>query len=84
MATDHLLQNLQADLFLHSPVIGAQTEKNWICALNCVDDEGMFEIRAKAFVGCIGDANPGTAWPEQKVMWGMRKDGFRQPPSRSG
>ena len=53
-ALDHLLQKLQADLLLHSLVIGAQTEKDRICALTCADDEGMFTIRAKAFVG---DAN---------------------------
>ena len=68
-ALDHLLQNLQADLFLHSPVIGAQTEKNRICVLNCVDDEGMFEIRAKAFVDASGDANLARL-AGAKVMWG--------------
>ena len=65
-ALDHLLQKLQADLLLHSLVIGAQTEKDRICALTCADDEGMFTIRAKAFVDASGDARLAGA----RFSWG--------------
>ena len=68
-ALDHLLQKLQADLLLHSLVIGAQTEKDRICALTCADDEGIFTIRAKAFVDASGDANLARL-AGAKITWG--------------
>ena len=40
-------------------------------------------IRAKAFVDASGDANLARL-AGAKVMGGMRKDGFRQPPFRFG
>lgn len=42
---------------LYSHVIDAITDDNRIASLECMDDEGRFEVTAKAFVDASGDAN---------------------------
>lgn len=56
-AMDNLVEKAGADCLLHARVIGADVEHDRIRAILCADDEGIFTVRAKAFVDTSGDAN---------------------------
>lgn len=68
-ALDNLLEKEHVDYFLHTVVIGAEVEDGKIRAIQCVDDEGMFRVSAKAFVDASGDANLGRL-AGAKIVWG--------------
>lgn len=67
-ALDNLLEKEGVDCFLHTRIIGAKTENEKISSIQCVDDEGIFAVKAACFVDATGDANlahlsgAGTIW----------------------
>lgn len=56
-ALDNLLEKEGVDCFLHTRLIGATTEDRLIKEIRCIDDEGVFTVRADTFVDASGDAN---------------------------
>ena len=75
-AMDNLLEKEGVDYFLHTSVIGAETENGSITSICCVDDEGSFTVTAKAFVDASGDANL-SHLAGAHLVWGG-DDGFPQ------
>lgn len=57
LALDEMLEESGVDFLLCCSVTGAETEDGRIKRLICADDEGSFEVRAKAFVDASGEAN---------------------------
>jgi len=56
-ALDACLEESGADCRLHSRVIGARAVEGMITAIECVDDNGIFIIKASAFVDASGECN---------------------------
>lgn len=56
-AMDNVLEKEGVTCFLHTRIIGAGTKENKIVSIQCVDDEGIFQVEADAFVDATGDAN---------------------------
>lgn len=75
-AMDNLLEKEHVDYFLHTSVIQAETEDGRIIAIQCTDDEGVFQVMAKAFVDASGDANLANL-AGAHLVWGG-DDGYPQ------
>ncbi len=56
-AMENLLDKEGVTCLLHARVIDANVENGTIQSILCVDDEGMFTVRAATFVDTSGDAN---------------------------
>lgn len=56
-AMENLLDKEDVTCLLHARVIDANVENGTIQSILCVDDEGMFTVRAATFVDTSGDAN---------------------------
>lgn len=56
-AMDNVLEKEGVTCFLHTRIIGAKTKDGEIKSIQCVDDEGIFQVEARVFVDATGDAN---------------------------
>ena len=54
---DKMVSEAGVDVFLDVQVIGAVVENNELKAIECISDEGRFQVEAKAFVDATGEAN---------------------------
>lgn len=54
---DNVLEKEGVTCFLHTRIIGAKTKDGEIKSIQCVDDEGIFQVEARVFVDATGDAN---------------------------
>lgn len=54
---DELMEQSGSDFILNAQVIQASVGNEKITKITCADDEGLFEIEAKAFADATGDAN---------------------------
>lgn len=75
-AMDNLLEKEHVDYFLHTSVIQAETEEGKIISIQCTDDEGVFQVTARAFVDASGDANL-SHLSGAHLVWGG-DDGYPQ------
>jgi hypothetical protein len=57
LALDHVMERSGADYLLCASVVDARVTDGRIEELICSDDEGLFTVRAKAFVDASGEAN---------------------------
>lgn len=57
LALDELVDESGVDYLLCASVIGAEVEDGRVTKLECMDDEGRFIVRGKAFVDASGEAN---------------------------
>ncbi|WP_231881846.1 FAD-dependent oxidoreductase [Anaerosporomusa subterranea] len=57
VALDACIEESGADFLLHTRVIGAEVSDGGITAVECVDDGGVFSIKAAAFVDASGECN---------------------------
>jgi hypothetical protein len=57
LALDEIMEESGVDYLLCASVAGAETEEGRIRKLTCLDDEGLFQVEAKAFVDASGEAN---------------------------
>ncbi len=69
VALDNLMDRFQVPYLLHATITGAVREANQIVRVDCVDDEGVFSIKAKVFVDATGDANLAHL-AGAETMWG--------------
>lgn len=54
---DEVLQESEVDYYLHTSLVEVVLDEDRISHIICSDDEGLFEIEAKAFVDASGNAN---------------------------
>jgi hypothetical protein len=57
LALDEIMEESGVDYLLCASVADAQTKAGRIRRLTCLDDEGLFQVEAKAFVDASGEAN---------------------------
>lgn len=69
VALDNVMEGNGARYFLHTGIIGVKREGNMITSAECIDDEGVFTVRAKTFVDATGDANL-AHMAGAKTLWG--------------
>lgn len=68
-ALDNLMDHNEIDYLLHTRVISAKVEEDRIQSVDCIDDEGVFTIRAKVYVDATGDANL-SVLSGAETVWG--------------
>lgn len=56
-ALDNLMDAEGVDCLMHTSIIEAKVENGGIVSLRCMDDEGIFTVKASCFVDATGDAN---------------------------
>ena len=56
-ALDNLLEKAGAESLLHAQAVSAETEGGSVLGVTCADDDGLFTVKAKAFIDATGDAN---------------------------
>lgn len=57
LAMDDMLVESDVKYLLHTSLIGVTIDNGLIKAVSCIDDEGVYEISAKAFVDASGNGN---------------------------
>ena len=72
-ALDSLLEKMGVDFFLHTVITGVERDGQNICAVQCMDDEGVFMANASCFVDATGDANLSNL-AGAAVRWGDGKN----------
>ena len=72
-ALDSLLEKMGVDFFLHTVITGVERDGQNICAVQCMDDEGVFTANASCFVDATGDANLSNL-AGAAVRWGDGKN----------
>lgn len=66
---DELMSKSDVDFYLHTNLIGVNKDNNSISSVICLDDEDIFEIKAKAYIDATGNANL-VSLADIETKWG--------------